>query len=102
MSETIETAIEPKPKRKITNTELDEVKTYMVLEFGYDMKVCLPYADGAAIIAKLEKAERVEHKSYSSKNISFKPEVVQVNFQVLPQKDYRLAKMNLLLGVEDE
>ena len=87
-------------RKKPTLKELDTVINYMVIKFTYGAVMCLPYAQGAAIIAAMEKAEKVE-QSYGQP-LKFTSEQIQIEHYALPQKDYREAKMRLLLGVDPE
>lgn len=87
-------------EKTITNKELDTIVNYMVVRFGYDLSVCLPYKDGADIISKMEKAERVTN--YYGNELEFINKSVELNFNTIPQKEYRNGKMNLLLGLTEK
>jgi hypothetical protein len=93
---------EDKPKRKISNAELDNVKNYLVIEISYDLAVCLPYKEGIAFLAALENAENVEIDRYGNKPIKFRPKPIALNSRLVSQAEYREQKMNMLLGVADD
>jgi len=77
---------------------LDSVVNYMVIHFGYDGNICLPYKDGAELLAKLEKAENVE-RYYTSDGLKFNKKPLEFTFQIITQREYREGKMHCLLGV---
>lgn len=83
-----------------TLKELDNVVNYMIIKLSYNLHICVPYKDGSSIIASMEKAEKVE-RSYDGKTI-FSQDAIDIEFFMYKQKEYREAKMKLLLGVEDE
>jgi hypothetical protein len=95
--------LEPdKPKRKISNTELDNVKNYIVVDIAYDLSICLPYKDGIALLASLENAENVSVDRYGNKPITFSMKPITLNSRIVSQKEYRESKMAMLLGVEND
>jgi len=88
-------------EKKITDKELDNVKNYLVISFGYDCNFCVPYKDGMTILAAFENAEHIKKFPYSEK-IEFENTTIELKQRIVTQTDYRKAKMNLLLGVNDE
>lgn len=96
--------IEAKGKKKtIPLAELDNVTNYMAINLGYDLSICLPYKYGTAFIAALEHAEKADLKGYGNdKTLIFKPGAIDITTSIISQKVYRNAKMNMLLGVDDE
>lgn len=99
MTDTVE---EIKPKRKISNTELDNVKNYLAIELAYNMSIILPYREGIALVASLENAEKVTLTNYGALNIKFNPDRFEIKTEIISQAIYREQKMNHLLGVTDE
>lgn len=93
---------EEKPKRKISNAELDNVKNYLVVELAYDLTVCLPYKEGIALLGCLENAEKVSMNSYGDRQVTFKPATMTISSTILSQQAYRDSKMKMLLGVDDD
>jgi len=93
---------EEKPKRKISNAEIDNVKNYLVIELSYNMSVLLPYKDGIALLSSLENAEKITMPSYGEKNIIFDRTPLEIKSNIVSQYDYRRHKMNMLLGATDE
>lgn len=93
---------EDKPKRKISNAELDNVKNYLAIELSYNTSLILPYRDGIALMAALENAERVIMPSYGQANIKFNAERFEIKTEIVSQAFYREQKMVHLLGVTDE
>jgi hypothetical protein len=93
---------ENKPKRKISNAELDNVKNYLAIELTYNMSIILPYKEGIAVLAALENAEKVSMPSYGSPNIKFTSERFEIKTEIVTQAFYREQKMKALLGVTDE
>ena len=95
-------ADEEKPKRKISNAELDSVKNYLAIELAYNVSIILPYKEGIALLATLENAEKVSMSSYGETNIKFSTERFEIKTEIITQTVYREQKMNHLLGVNDE
>lgn len=93
---------EDKPKRKISNAELDNVKNYLAIELSYNNSMILPYKDGIALMAALENAERVTMPSYNQPHIKFNAERFEIKTEIVSQAFYREQKMAHLLGVTDE
>jgi len=93
---------EDKPKRKISNAELDNVKNYLSIELAYNMSIILPYKEGIAVLAALENAEKVSMPSYGSPHIKFNNERFEIKTEIVTQAFYREQKMAHLLGVTDE
>lgn len=93
---------EDKPKRKISNAELDNVKNYLAIELAYNMSIILPYKEGIAVMAALENAEKVSMPSYGQPNIKFNTDRFEVKTEIISQAFYREQKMNHLLGATDE
>lgn len=91
-----------KPKRKVSNAELDNIKNYLVVNIAYDLSICLPYKDGIAFIAALENAEMVTMDRYGNKPLTFKLGSIEIHSFIVTQHEYREQKMNHLLGVTDE
>lgn len=89
------------PKRTIPDKELDTVVNYMVLKLGYNFNIILPYKDGIAFLAAMEKAEAIE-KYYNGSGMKMSKNPQQVDSYTVSQKDYRIAKMNLLLGMDEK
>jgi len=93
---------EDKPKRKISNAELDNVKNYLAIELAYNVSLILPYKEGIAVLAALENAERVNIPSYGQAQIKFNTERFEIKTEIISQAFYREQKMAHLLGVTDE
>ena len=91
-----------KPKRKITNAELDNVRNYLAVELSYGVSIILPYREGVALLASLENAEKVSMPNYGQPNIKFNTERFEIKTEIITQAFYREQKMNHLLGVTDE
>ena len=91
-----------KPKRKITNAELDNVKNYLAIELSYGVSILLPYREGISLMASLENAEKVSMPSYGHPNIKFGTDRFEIKTEIVTQAFYREQKMNHLLGVTDE
>jgi hypothetical protein len=91
-----------KPKRKISNTELDNVKNYLSIEVAYNFSIILPYKEGIAFLAALENVERVSMPHYGQSRIKFNIERFEIKTEIVSQAFYREQKMNHLLGVTDE
>jgi hypothetical protein len=87
-------------KKTLPNSELDNVVSYMTINMGYYFNIVLPYKDGLAFMASLEKAEAIEQ--YHGQNLKFADKLENVITNIVSQKDYREAKMFKLLGVQDE
>jgi len=87
-------------KKTLPNSELDNVVSYMTITLGYDFNIILPYKDGVALLASLEKAEAI--KQYYNGNLTFVDDRRDVTTNTVSQKNYREAKMFKLLGVQDE
>lgn len=87
-------------KKTLPNSELDTVISYMTISAGYYFNVILPYKDGVAFMAALEKAESINQ--YHGKDLKFADDRQDVTTNIVFQKDYREAKMLKLLGVQDE
>ena len=86
--------------QEITNKELDTVVNYMVVSFGYDYNLVLPYKDGIALLASIEKAEPIE-RYYAGNKVVFNDKSKEIEIHTISQKDYREQKMAKLLGVPD-
>ena len=86
---------------KPTIKEIDTVVNYMVIGLAYNMSVCLPYADGVAFLAAMEKAECV-NTYYSHEKLQFNNIAIEINYKIVTQKEYREQKMNQLLGIDLE
>lgn len=93
---------EDKPKRKISNAELDNVKQYLSIEIGYNLSIILPFKEGMAFLSSLENAEKVTMPSYGQPTIKFNTERFEIKTEIVSQAFYREQKMNHLLGVTDE
>jgi len=93
---------EDKPKRKISNAELDNVKNYLAINISYDLSICLPYKDGMAFLSALENAEKITMDRYGSKAIKFERGNLELHQAIISQTEYREQKMLMLLGVTDE
>jgi hypothetical protein len=91
-----------KPKRKISNAELDNVKNYLAIEISYGTSLLMPYKEGIAFMASLENAEKVTMPSYGQPNIKFNTERFELKTEIVTQAFYREQKMNHLLGVDNE
>lgn len=89
-------------KKKISNAELDNVKNYLVIEFAYDMHICLPYKEGIALLGSLEHAEKVKVNGYSTKTVEFESTLPTFQTTMISQQTYREQKMKHLLGVSDD
>jgi hypothetical protein len=87
--------------KTISNKELDTVVNYMILSFGYNACVILPYKEGAAVIAAMEHAENLK-SYYAHEGIKFSDTTFELTNHTIPQKDYRESKMNHLLGVDSD
>lgn len=97
-----ETAPEKKPKRKIDNAELDNVKNYLAINISYDLCLCLPYKEGAAFIAAMEHAEAIKMDRYGRNDITFNTKPIEITSSIITQAHYRERKMAALLGADDE
>jgi len=84
-----------------TNSELDVVVSYMTISLGYYFNIILPYKDGVALLAALEKAEPIERHSGGS-TVVFTDDKPDVVIHTVTQKEYREQKMIKLLGVQDD
>jgi hypothetical protein len=91
-----------KPPRQISNEELDNVKNYLAVSVAYDLAICLPYKDGIAFMAALEKAEVILMDRYGNKSITFKVTSLELHSSIVSQKEYRTQKMKQLLGADDD
>ena len=63
------------------------------------MAICLPYAEGVALLKALEHAERTAYYS-DNDGVEFKTEALAMDFHIIKQKEYREKKMMMLLGVD--
>lgn len=89
--------------RDIPVNELDHVEQYMVIEISYSDTIILPYQDGIKFLASIEKAEQLTGtmSSITDGKIKFDPKrCVAFDMATIPQRIYRDAKMDLLLGLE--
>lgn len=87
-------------KKTLSNSELDSVVSYMTDSLGYDFNVILPYKDGVAMLAALEKAEPIQQ--YYHGKLVFNDGRRDITTNIVHQKEYREAKMIKLLGVQDD
>jgi hypothetical protein len=87
--------------KTITNAEIDTVVSYMTISFDYSFNIILPYKDGVALLACLERAEAID-KKYSGTPIKFIDKVPELDVCTISQKEYREQKMIKLLGVHDD
>ncbi len=92
-------------KRNISQKEIDHVEQYMAVELTYSKSLIMPYTDGIKFLAALEQAELIESSIHEIANGNLKFHMknsVTFDIATVPQRDYREAKMDLLLGLEPE
>jgi len=88
-----------KALKKAQNTEMRG--NFMLIKLSYDVTVCVPYKDGVAFMAALEKAENYHDRYSEPKRISeFKKEAVET--KVLSAQEYLRIKIAGLLNVKPE
>ena len=80
-------------KKTLPNSELDNVVTYMTLGIGYDFDIVLPYKEGVALLATLERAEKIE-RYYERDGLKFQDKSRDIVINSVTQKDYREAKID--------
>ena len=76
-------------------------ENYMILPFGYDTKLIVPYKDGVAIISALANAE-LYARSYSSPTKILPIEVGTFSPTLLSKDEYQRIKMAMLLQVHPD
>lgn len=86
--------------RKLVQAEKPK-ENYMILPFGYDIKLVVPYKDGVAIISALANAELYE-RSYSSPTKIHPIEVDSFSPALLSKDEYQRIKMAMLLQVHPD
>lgn len=73
----------------------DVTKSMVVLEFGYDAKVVLPYDEAMIFLQSLSKAEKFDTSDYSKPCIT--PAKFKMEMQLISRDEYHDLKMRHLL-----
>lgn len=89
----------PVRRRKISKEELDNVTNYLAISIDWSNNIILPYKDGMAFLAALEKAERIK-KYYSHEKLQFSQERLEITTTIITQAEYREQKMSHLLEID--
>ena len=76
-------------------------ENYMILPFGYDQKLVVPYKDGVTIISALINAE-LYVKQYGSPTQITSMEVDCFTPTILSKEEYQRIKMGMLLNVHPD
>lgn len=84
--------------RKVSAKELATEANYVLLEFGYNHTIVLPYKEGMQVLSSLQNAETYNQKDYRNPSITPATEQI-VKLTVLSRKEYVRLKTSHLLGI---
>lgn len=74
---------------------------FMVIEFGYNQKVLLPYKDGTNFLVSLNNAEQL-HEPYNEQHRIKEFDRSSMSVRIMSHAEYVRFKIAALLGVKPE
>ena len=85
-------------KAALALTKKGATESYMQINFGYDAKIVLPYKDGVAIMAAMEKAEHL-NDSYGDRGGIGPISNGKIILTTIGRDTYEKLKMQYILKV---
>lgn len=73
------------------------VDNYLVIKFGYDANLVLPYKDGLAFIESLKNAEQFDRAYTPTRIDQFNRTCMEIT--VMSREEYEQYKLSMLLGI---
>jgi hypothetical protein len=90
-------------KKKAVETDIINKNQYMLISFGYSCNMIMPYADGMKVMDGLARADAIEYGFSTTSDLPvIKSNPIDVSCKVVPERTFREAKVNLLLGLTDD
>lgn len=80
------------------DTLLKPEQSFLILKFGYDFEIVIPYLKGLEVLKNLESIEFLDTSNYKAHRIVPKREDKEIEITILPQSDYLKMKTRSLVG----